>query len=131
MMRGASLGALRERLLAEQERLRRLVDGMEAELSGLAGPRPVERTETAQQEGSLAVLTDLDEREWRALDEIAEALAKIRAGTYGVCEGCGSEIPLPRLHASPATRFCVTCQAERERGQRTERRATAGWRSAA
>lgn len=114
-------GQLRERLLAERERLRQLLDGMEVGLSGLVGPRPVERTETAQQEGSLAILVELDEREWRALDEIETALAKMEAGTYGACEACGLAIPLVRLNASPATRFCLACQAERERSQRTER----------
>lgn len=116
-------GQLRERLLTERERLRQLLDGMEVGLSGLVGPRPVERTETAQQEGSLAILVELDEREWRALDEIETALAKLEAGTYGACEVCGLAIPLVRLYASPATRFCLACQAEQERRQRAERRA--------
>jgi RNA polymerase-binding transcription factor DksA len=97
---------------------------MEVGLSGLVGPRPVERTETAQQEGSLAVLTELDEREWRALDEIETALAKMEAGTYGACEACGLAIPLVRLYASPATRFCLACQAEYERAHPRGRRPT-------
>jgi len=122
MKRSSHLAALRDRLLAERARLRQLLGGVEAELSSLAGPRPAERAENAQQEGSVAVLTDLDEREWRALDEIEDALARIGAGTYGVCEACGWAIPLARLYASPATRFCLACQAERERSQRKERR---------
>jgi len=119
--RSPHLAALRDRLLAERARLRQLLGGVEAELSSLAGPRPAERAENAQQEGSVAVLTDLDEREWRALDEIEDALARIGAGTYGVCETCGWSIPLARLCAHPATRFCFACQAERERSQRKER----------
>lgn len=122
MMRSSHLGELRDRLLAERGRLLRFLDKVETDLSGLGGPRPIERTESAQQEGSLAILTDLDEREWRALDAIREALAKIEAGTYGVCEACGLAIPPARLHAYPATRFCLPCQAERERSQRRERR---------
>ena len=118
MTRSPHLGQFRERLLAERERLLRLLGGVEAELSDLAGPRPIERIESAQQEGSLAVLTDLDEREWKGLAEIEEALAKLDAGSYGVCEGCGRPIPLARLCACPATPVCLACQAEREQGRR-------------
>lgn len=120
-MPSPQLGRLRERLLAERERLRRLLAGVEGQMSDLGGPRPVELAEHAQQEGGLAVLTDLDERGWRALEEVEGALARMGAGRYGVCERCGSAIPLARLKAYPATRFCVACQAERERGQTAER----------
>lgn len=122
MKPSAPLGLLRKRLLAERERLFRLLQGVEAEFSGLAGLRPVEQAESAQREGSLAVLTDLDEREKRALEEIEVALARIAAGTYGICEACGLPIPLARLYASPATPFCLLCQAEREQSRRKERR---------
>lgn len=121
MTRSPHLEQLRDRLLAERERLLRLLGEVEAELSGLAGSRPIERTESAQQEGSLAVLTELDEREWRALAEIETALEKIRTGRYGVCEGCGASIPLARLHARPAAWCCVACQAEQERRERATR----------
>lgn len=122
MTRSADLEQLKERLLAERDRLLRVLRGVETELSALAGPRPVERAESAQQEGSLAVLTDLDEHEWRALGGIEDALAKMELGTYGVCEACGFPIPLARLRARPATPFCLACQAERERSQGKERR---------
>lgn len=122
MKRSPDVGQLRDRLRAERERLLWFLHGVRGDLSGLAGPRPVERAESAQKEGSLAVLADLDEREWRALGEIEEALAKIGAGTYGFCEACGLAIPQARLLASPATRFCLACQAERERVQGKERR---------
>lgn len=125
-MRSPHPEQLRERLLAERERLRRLLAGMAVEVASLAGHRPAEWAEHAQREGNLAVLTDLDEREWRALDEIETALAKIGAGTYGICEACGLAIPLARLEASPATPFCLACQAERERAHPGERRPTRG-----
>ena len=41
------------------------------------------------------------------LDDVERALAKLDAGTYGVCEVCGKEIPSARLEAMPATRFCI------------------------
>jgi DnaK suppressor protein len=67
-------------------------------------------------EGALATnnfATDLAiatiERERRELKEIEFALGRIKAGEYGVCEGCGSSIRKPRLQALPWARFCLAC----------------------
>ncbi len=38
---------------------------------------------------------------------VAEALARLDAGTYGSCESCGQAIADERLEAVPATRFCI------------------------
>lgn len=43
------------------------------------------------------------------LDEIDEALRRVEAGTYGVCERCGEQIPTERLEARPTARRCVSC----------------------
>ena len=41
------------------------------------------------------------------LQKIDRALAKMDAGTYGVCEICGREIEPERLEAVPGTRTCI------------------------
>ncbi|MDL5155154.1 TraR/DksA family transcriptional regulator [Actinomycetospora termitidis] len=41
------------------------------------------------------------------LVEIDAALARLDAGTYGICEVCGRDIPGERLEARPAARRCV------------------------
>jgi DnaK suppressor protein len=43
------------------------------------------------------------------LDEVDAALARLSAGTYGVCEACGGPIAAERLDALPVTRRCVAC----------------------
>jgi DnaK suppressor protein len=49
------------------------------------------------------------------LDQIAGALSRVEAGTYGQCEDCGEGIDERRLRALPATRYCTACQAIHER----------------
>lgn len=49
------------------------------------------------------------------LDQIAAALRRVEAGTYGQCEDCGEVIDERRLRALPATPFCTGCQAIHER----------------
>jgi DnaK suppressor protein len=41
------------------------------------------------------------------LRDIDDALAKIDAGTYGLCEQCGRPIGEARLEAKPAARLCI------------------------
>jgi RNA polymerase-binding transcription factor DksA len=45
---------------------------------------------------------------------LAEALAGVRDGTYGICRACGDRIPRRRLEALPTATLCVTCQERRE-----------------
>lgn len=42
--------------------------------------------------------------------EVAAALGRIEAGTYGHCERCGRPIPPERLEARPTARLCVECK---------------------
>lgn len=54
----------------------------------------------------------LDAIESAALDEIAltrQALARLDAGTYGVCVGCGEPIAAERLRALPTASHCIAC----------------------
>jgi DnaK suppressor protein len=51
----------------------------------------------------------------RLLRAIEEALVRMRKGTFGDCDHCGSEIPLARLKAIPWARTCIVCQEELER----------------
>ncbi|MEO2152837.1 MAG: TraR/DksA family transcriptional regulator [Aquificota bacterium] len=61
-----------------------------------------------------ALLDKLSQRDMFILREIDYALEKIKNGTYGICEGCGVEIPEERLCAIPWTRFCAKCAEEYE-----------------
>jgi RNA polymerase-binding transcription factor DksA len=46
-----------------------------------------------------------------AVEEIDLALAKLRDGTYGVCEQCNGIIPKERLRALPHAALCVQCKS--------------------
>ena len=45
------------------------------------------------------------------LTEIDAAMGRVDAGTYGVCEGCGTAIGDERLEARPVARTCIQCAA--------------------
>jgi DnaK suppressor protein len=52
------------------------------------------------------------------LGEIDDADRRVEAGTYGICEDCGSRICDDRLAAVPATRWCLNCAEAEERSRR-------------
>ena len=41
--------------------------------------------------------------------EVDAALARVDAGTYGVCANCGRDVPPGRLEARPFATMCVDC----------------------
>jgi len=41
--------------------------------------------------------------------EVDDALRRLDAGTYGVCERCGQPIAAERLEARPFARYCMAC----------------------
>ena len=65
------------------------------------------------------ILTDRDRGKLEAIDE---ALSRVDDNSYGLCEDCGAEIAEGRLEALPFTRLCVTCQSDRERESRMNKR---------
>jgi RNA polymerase-binding protein DksA len=48
--------------------------------------------------------------------QVEEALARTRDGTYGVCESCGQPIDPERLRARPEATLCIACQRQQEGG---------------
>jgi RNA polymerase-binding transcription factor len=56
--------------------------------------------------------------EGRQLLEINEALRRVYAGTYGVCEECERPIARARLEVMPYARLCLSCKEKEERTAR-------------
>ncbi len=55
--------------------------------------------------------------EGRLLREFNEALRRLYAGEYGVCESCGNAIAKARLLAMPTARLCRDCKEREERAK--------------
>jgi DnaK suppressor protein len=68
-------------------------------------------TETFEREKGLA----LESSVLGLLEQVEEALARVRGGTYGVCGNCGRPIDTNRLKAIPYARLCIKCKEHEER----------------
>lgn len=100
------------------ETLRSKAEGSEASAFGMhqadAG------TDAYDRDFALSLLA----QEQDALYEIEEALKRVTAGTYGICEMSNKRIPQARLEALPFARFTIECQQqyEKEVGPNSSRR---------
>jgi RNA polymerase-binding transcription factor len=67
-----------------------------------AGAATAERTET------LGIVDNLKKQ----LADVNHAIAKLDAGTYGVCDRCGNDISPDRLEFRPMSVLCVDCKSK-------------------
>jgi DnaK suppressor protein len=71
--------------------------------------------DVAFEAGSDEMASHLAELDSRELSQIDRALARLKQGTYGLCESCHTKIPIGRLNALPYTTLCINCQREMEK----------------
>ncbi len=87
-------------------RIRELRRSQETE----AEPPPADTMEAARATAEIETHAGLIGNAEDELTLIDEALERIECGSYGMCADCGEEIPLARLRAVRATRYCLECQ---------------------
>jgi RNA polymerase-binding transcription factor DksA len=51
------------------------------------------------------------------LEQVNKALARMEAGTYGICANCGKPISPARLMARPFSIYDINCQQLADRGR--------------
>ncbi|MCX6920453.1 MAG: hypothetical protein NTX20_03895 [Verrucomicrobia bacterium] len=88
------------------------------DLSGYSQHLADAGTDTADRDFALSLISN----EQEGLKEIADAIERMKNGSYGVCEITNKPIPAPRLIAVPFTRYSLEGQKELERNRRAHRR---------
>lgn len=67
-------------------------------------------SDSSEQETTLQLI----ESNSLSLRDVDDALKRIDAKSYGLCEECEALIPSARLGILPHARFCIECQSKRE-----------------
>ncbi|MFP5316942.1 MAG: TraR/DksA family transcriptional regulator [Acidimicrobiia bacterium] len=105
-------------LLTERATYSQQAETLRAEAEQLAAemePGDVQFDEESGEGGTMNVERERDlalsAQARAAVDEIDRALAKLDAGTYGVCERCGEPIKRARLKALPYASLCIACKS--------------------
>lgn len=82
-------------------------------------PDPTDRASMESNRNSVLRIRD---RERKLIFKIQEALQRLEAGEYGICEECGEDIGIERLKARPVTTLCISCKSNQEIAERKAKR---------
>ena len=122
-MKPAELESYRELLTRLRARLRGDLDQMtdealrrdQPESSGNLSNVPLHLADVGTENYDQEFTLSLIENEQGTLELIHDALVRIDAKTFGICEECGQPIAKPRLQAIPYARHCIDCARELEK----------------
>ena len=115
MARKDALLNLRAILIRRRDALRSALAGDLSLLKELRSESPGDVIDAAYDTAQDEISSQLAEVESRELASIENALARMKAGAYGLCEVCNGKIPMARLNALPYATMCISCQRELER----------------
>ena len=123
-MKAADVKVFRTALEALRSRLKGDVSGMadaalrktRSEASGDLSSMPIHMADIGsdayEQEFTLSLMATEEE----TLELVEQALDRIRARKYGICEECGGPIAKKRLEAIPFAPLCIRCAERFENG---------------
>ena len=115
MARKDALLNLRSILVRRRDALRSALAGDLTLLKELRSESPGDLVDAAYDSAQDELSSQLAEVESRELANIENALERMKAGSYGLCEVCSGKIPLARLNALPYATMCIDCQRDLER----------------
>lgn len=101
--------ALQKQTAAASELARETQEALHARSNQTLPDRPERQADSdadvVEQEIDLALLENTE----LTVHETEAALARITAGTFGICSVCEQPIAKERLKALPTTRYCIRC----------------------
>ena len=115
MTRKEAILNMRQVLITRRDALRKALAGDLSLLRELNAQSSGDVVDAALDSVQDEISSQLAEVESRELSRIEVALERMRDGQYGVCDGCGTNIPMARLNALPYATLCIKCQRESER----------------
>ena len=95
-----------EALIALEKSLVARLNGVESDLGSEHSADSAEQVTERENEDVLRHLANETRHE---LHQVRQALKRIEAGEYGICEQCGTEINPERLVALPYATLCIQC----------------------
>jgi len=106
-------GILQEEMRTLLEEAGKTVSEMTSDTTNFPDP-----TDRATQESDRSFELRIRDRERRLINKITEAIDRINAGSFGICELCEEEISEARLKARPVTTLCIDCKMEEEKKEK-------------
>lgn len=109
-----SLNKFKRLLQEERERiLKNTRSALQAELAHSTDDL-MDETDLAVSEISQSLVFKLRDRERLLLQKIDQAMFRMAAGTFGICDDCEEMIEPRRLEARPVSTLCIACKEREE-----------------
>ena len=98
--------------------LREILPGMRQRLFTLADAGdhqdPMDEVDISARRSEKELSMHMQYRTKRLIQEIQDALGRIKRGDFGICEECGRDIEVERLKVQPMTTLCINCKTDWE-----------------
>lgn len=96
-------------LTTEKEEIIKNIDSLKKEINTLGAEDEIDDIEDMAE---LQINNAIDQTQLKRLEtellEVNEAISRIHAGIYGICEKTGEKIPIARLLANPTAKTIVS-----------------------
>ena len=114
------INQLVERLKDRREYLLREVKMRLGEFKNSGNDRLSDTADIASNLIEDEIVMSIAQGEAKEIEQIDNALTKIKKGRYGTCENCGKGINKQRLTAIPFVNLCIKCKEDEERYEESE-----------
>lgn len=109
-MKQEQLTFFKEELEKHRAQIIKNIDSTDKELEDLGEQELNDEADYASASTDNMIDHAITDQQIKELKEIDAALAKIRDGSYGMCEMCEEEISIQRLEVKPHAKYCIACR---------------------
>ncbi len=109
------INQLTDRLKDRREYLLREVKLRLEEFKNSGTNRLTDTADIASNQIEDEIVMSIAQGEAKEIEQIDNALIKVKKGKYGICESCGKSINKQRLMAIPFVSLCIKCKEDEER----------------
>ena len=109
-MHDTELEYFKETLLSRKEQIEKNIAGVEKEMDALRDLELNDEGDYASVSNDNMVENAIGHQQELELLEIDLALAKIKEGTYGICEMCEECVGVHRMKVKPHAKYCIDCR---------------------
>ncbi len=109
-MHDTELAYFKETLQSRKEQIEKNISAVEKEMDQLRELELNDEGDYASVSNDNMVENAIGNQQELELFEIDIALAKIKEGTYGICEMCEECVGVHRLKVKPHAKYCIDCR---------------------
>ena len=109
-MHATEIEYFQDTLESRKVQIEKNISGVEKEMDGLRELELNDEGDYASVSNDNMVENAIGNQQELELFEIDIALAKIKDGTYGICEMCEESIGIHRMKVKPHAKFCIDCR---------------------